>query len=37
MARVKAHLKVFFYAMAFGMAAYGVVQLGIAMHRFVIS
>jgi len=37
MARVKAHIKVFLYALAFGIAAYGVVKLGIALHRFVIS
>ena len=37
MARIKTHLKVFLYAVIFGLGAYGVVQLGIALHRFFIS
>lgn len=37
MARIKTHLKVFLYAVLFGMGAYGVVQLGIALHRYIIS
>ena len=34
MARIKIHLRVFLYALIFGMIAYGVVQIGIALHRF---
>ena len=34
MARIKIHLRVFLYALLFGMFAYGVVQIGIALHRF---
>jgi hypothetical protein len=37
MARIKIHLKVFLYALVFGMGAYGVVMLGIALHRYIIS
>jgi hypothetical protein len=37
MARIKTHLKVFLYAIVFGMGAYGVVLLGIQLHRFIIS
>ncbi len=37
MARIKIHLRVFLYALIFGMVAYGVVQVGIALHRFFAS
>jgi hypothetical protein len=37
MARIKTHLKVFLYAIVFGMGAYGVVLAGIQLHRFIIS
>jgi hypothetical protein len=33
MSRLKPHLQVFLYAVIFGMAAYGVIQLGIMLHR----
>jgi hypothetical protein len=37
MARIQTHLKVFLSALVFGMGAYGIVQLGIALHRYIIS
>ena len=30
----KIHMRVFLYALLFGMIAYGVVQIGISLHRF---
>jgi len=37
MGRISNHLKVFALAVIFGMAAYGVVWLGILLHRAIIS
>jgi hypothetical protein len=37
MARIKSHLKVIFYGVIFGMSAYGIIQLGIVLHRFLRS
>ena len=37
MSRLKTHLRVFLYALIFGMIAYGAVQAGIVLHRFLIS
>ena len=37
MARIKIHLKVILYAVIFGLGAYGVVLMGIVLHRFIIS
>jgi|TARA_B100000315_G_scaffold163357_1_gene151932 hypothetical protein len=35
--RLKPHLKVFLYAVIFGMAAYGVIQLGVMLHRSILN
>ena len=37
MSRIKSHIKVFFYAVVFGMAAYGIIKIGIALHQFFVS
>ena len=37
MTRIKTHLKVLLYAAIFGLGAYVFVQLGIALHRYIIS
>ena len=37
MPRIKIHLRVFLYAVIFGMIAYGIVQAAIVLHRFLIS
>jgi hypothetical protein len=37
MGRIKIHLRVFLYAVVFGLGAYGVVLAGVQLHRFVIS
>ncbi|PPR66199.1 MAG: hypothetical protein CFH08_00120 [Alphaproteobacteria bacterium MarineAlpha3_Bin7] len=34
---MKNHLKVFFYALIFGMVAYGIMQIGISIHQLIIS
>lgn len=37
MERLKAHARVIFYAVVFGMIAYGFVQAGVVLHRYLIS
>jgi len=35
--RIKSHLRVFLYAVIFGMVAYGFVHAGMALHRYIMS
>lgn len=37
MPRIKSHLRVFLYAVIFGMVAYGLARAAIVLHRFLIS
>ena len=37
MGNLKNHLRVFLYAVIFGMVAYGFIQAGVVVHRFLIS
>jgi len=37
MTNLRNHLRVFLYAVIFGMIAYGFIQAGIVLHRYIIS
>ncbi len=37
MTKLKSHLRVFLYAVIFGMIAYGFVHAGMALHQYIVS